>query len=164
MTKQEKANQKRLDNATKASSMTLKAQLNAVNTDAGYKLKSTDKDGKVTEYAITKREHLEQNLGMKPHMSKKGVCLGYTPATFDVAVVPELKEVGTDGKITANGKEVKKILIDGKVVRKVRGGNDKWGQSEVALVLDGKEAAEHTLEIRVTEEGKKFTVTAISLQ
>ena len=56
------------------------------------------------------------------------------------------------------------ILIDGKVVRKVRGGNDKWGQSEVALVLDGKEAAEHTLEIRVTEEGKKFTVTAISLQ
>ena len=56
------------------------------------------------------------------------------------------------------------ILIDGKVVRIVRGGNDKWGQSEVALVLDGKEAAEHTLEIRVTEEGKKFTVTAISLQ
>jgi len=101
MTKQEKANQKRLDNATKASSMTLKAQLNAVNTDAGYKLKSTDKDGKVTEYAITKREHLEQNLGMKPHMSKKGVCLGYTPATFDVAVVPELKEVGTDGKAKA---------------------------------------------------------------
>ena len=56
------------------------------------------------------------------------------------------------------------ILIDGKVVRTVRGANDKWGQSEVALVLDQQEAAEHTLEIRVTEEGKKFTVTAISLQ
>ena len=56
------------------------------------------------------------------------------------------------------------ILLDGKVVRKVRGGNDKWGQSEVVLILDDKEAKEHTLEIRVTEEGKKFTVTAIGLQ
>ena len=56
------------------------------------------------------------------------------------------------------------ILIDGKVVRTVRGGKDKWGQSEVVLVLDQQEAAEHTLEIRVTEEGKKFTVTAIGLQ
>ena len=56
------------------------------------------------------------------------------------------------------------ILIDGKVVRTVRGGKDKWGQSEVELVLDQQEAAEHTLEIRVTEEGKKFTITAISLQ
>lgn len=111
MTKQEKANQKRLDNATKASSMTLKAQLNAVNTDAGYKLKSTDKEGKVTEYAITKREHLEQNLGMKPHMSKKGVILGYTPATFDAAVVSELKEMGTDGKTKAY-----KVYVD-RVVR-----------------------------------------------
>lgn len=59
MTKQDVKMQKRLDNATKASSMTLKAQLNALNTDAGYKLKSTDKDGKTTELALTKREHLE---------------------------------------------------------------------------------------------------------
>ena len=101
MTQQEKSNQKRLDNATKASSMTLKAQLNALNTDAGYKLKSKDKDGNVTEYAITKREHLEQNLGMKPHMSKKGVVLGYTPATFYAAVDESLKEMGTDGKTKA---------------------------------------------------------------
>ncbi len=93
MTKTEKANQKRLDNATKASSMTLKAQLNALNTDAGYKLKSTDKEGKVTEYAITKREHLEQNLGMAPHYSKNGQCLGYTPATFYAAVDENLKDV-----------------------------------------------------------------------
>ncbi len=56
------------------------------------------------------------------------------------------------------------ILIDGKKVITVRGGEGKWGQSEVVLVLDEREAAEHTLEIRVTEEGKKFTVTAIGLQ
>ena len=30
--------------------------------------------------------------------------------------------------------------------------------------VDDSEAAEHTLEIRVTEEGKKFTVTAVGLQ
>lgn len=102
MTKQEKANQKRLDNAAKASSMTLKAQLNAVNTDAGYKLKSTDKEGKVTEYAITKREHLEQNLGMAPHYSKNGQCLGYTPATFYAAVDENLKDVNPiSGKTNA---------------------------------------------------------------
>ena len=56
------------------------------------------------------------------------------------------------------------ILIDGKVKQTVKGGEGKWGQSEVVLVLDDKEAAEHTLEIRVTEEGKKGTITAISLQ
>ncbi|MBR2660299.1 MAG: SGNH/GDSL hydrolase family protein [Clostridia bacterium] len=56
------------------------------------------------------------------------------------------------------------ILIDGKVKRTVRGGDGKWGQSEVILVLDEQEAAEHTLEIRVKEEGKKFTITAIGLQ
>ena len=32
------------------------------------------------------------------------------------------------------------------------------------LVLDDKEAAEHVLEIRVKEEGKKGTITAIGLQ
>ena len=56
------------------------------------------------------------------------------------------------------------ILVDGKVVKTVSGGAGKWGQSEVALALDAAEAAEHTLEIRVTEAGKKFTVTAIGLQ
>ena len=56
------------------------------------------------------------------------------------------------------------ILIDGEVKRTVKGGEGKWGQSEVILVLDSKEAAEHTLEIRVKEEGKKFTITAIGLQ
>ena len=56
------------------------------------------------------------------------------------------------------------ILIDGKVKRTVSGGEGKWGQSEVILVLDAKTAAEHTLEIRVKEEGKKCTITAIGLQ
>ena len=56
------------------------------------------------------------------------------------------------------------ILVDGEVKKTVKGGKDKWGQSEVVLVLDDKEAAEHTLEIRVKEEGKKGTITAIGLQ
>ena len=56
------------------------------------------------------------------------------------------------------------ILVDGRVVKTVKGGEGKWGQSEVVLILDDKEAAEHTLEIRVKEEGKKCTITAIGLQ
>ena len=56
------------------------------------------------------------------------------------------------------------ILIDGKKIMTVKGGEGKWGQSEVVLVLDEREAAEHILEIKVTEEGKEFTVTAIGLQ
>ena len=56
------------------------------------------------------------------------------------------------------------ILVDGKVIMAVKGGEGKWGQSEVVLVLDEKEPAEHTLEIRVKEEGKKCTITAIGLQ
>jgi len=56
------------------------------------------------------------------------------------------------------------ILVDGKVKMKLQGGPGKWGQSEVVLVLDAKEAAEHTIEIRVTEAGKKFTITAISVK
>ena len=56
------------------------------------------------------------------------------------------------------------ILVDGKVKRTVKGGEGKWGQSEVVLVLDDTEAAEHTLEIRVKESGKKGTITAIGLQ
>ena len=56
------------------------------------------------------------------------------------------------------------VLIDGRVVTTLRGGSGKWGQSEVVLVLDEQTAAEHTLEIRVTEEGKRVTITAIGLQ
>ena len=56
------------------------------------------------------------------------------------------------------------ILVDGRTVRTVKGGEGKWGQSEVVLALDDQEAAEHTLEIRVKEKGKKATITAIGLQ
>jgi lysophospholipase L1-like esterase len=56
------------------------------------------------------------------------------------------------------------ILVDGKVKATLKGGSGKWGQSEVVLILDGKEAAEHTVEIRVAEEGKRFTITAVSVQ
>ena len=45
----------------------------------------------------------------------------------------------------------------------LQGAPDKWGQSEVLLALDAKTAAEHRLEIRVRDPGKRFTVTAISV-
>lgn len=56
------------------------------------------------------------------------------------------------------------ILVDGKPVTTLQGNAEKWGQSEAVLILDQKKAAEHTVEIRVKDEGKKFTVTAIGLQ
>ena len=56
------------------------------------------------------------------------------------------------------------ILIDGRTVMTLKGGEGKWGQSEVVLVLDDSGAAKHTLEIRPKEEGKKFTITAIGLK
>ena len=56
------------------------------------------------------------------------------------------------------------VVMDGRTVMTLEGGEGKWGQSEVVLALDDSEAAEHTLEIRVTEEGKKFTITAVGLQ
>ena len=55
------------------------------------------------------------------------------------------------------------IYVDGKLKTTLRGGAGKWGQSEAVLILDEKEPAEHTVEICVTEEGKKFTVTAVSV-
>ena len=59
---------------------------------------------------------------------------------------------------------VAEVLVDGEIRATLKGGDGKWGQSEVALVLDEAEAAEHTVEIRVTERTKKFTVTAISVK
>ena len=56
------------------------------------------------------------------------------------------------------------VLVDGKVKATLKGSAGSWGQSEVVLVLDAAEAAEHTVEIRVTEEGKRFTVTAVSVR
>ena len=56
------------------------------------------------------------------------------------------------------------VLVDGEVKATLQGGAGKWGQSEVVLVLDETEAAEHTLEIRMKDEKKLFTITAISVQ
>lgn len=109
MTKQELSNEKRLNKAVVASSMTLKAQLNAINTDAGYKLQSKDKDGNVTEHQITKREQLSK-LGMEPKLSAKGVSLGYTPASFQEGVHESLKEVGLDGKVKYNYVYVDRVV------------------------------------------------------
>ncbi len=56
------------------------------------------------------------------------------------------------------------VYVDGKRATILRGGPGKWNQSEVALVLNGKNAAEHTVLIKVKEPGKKFTITAISVK
>ena len=55
------------------------------------------------------------------------------------------------------------ILVDGKVKRTLKGDSSKWGQSEVIMLWDAKEALPHTLEIRMAEgsENKRFTITAI---
>ena len=56
------------------------------------------------------------------------------------------------------------ILVDGKTVMTLKGGAGKWNQSEIVLPLDEAEAAEHTVEIRMTEKGKRFTITAIAIR
>ena len=55
------------------------------------------------------------------------------------------------------------ILVDGNVKRTLKGTSGSWGQSEVILLWDAKEAAEHTLEIRMANgsENRRFTITAI---
>ena len=57
------------------------------------------------------------------------------------------------------------VLVDGKVTATLFGGEGKWGQSEVVLAFSGKEAAEHTVEIRMAEgsENKKFTITCLGI-
>lgn len=111
MTKQELSNEKRLNKAVVASSMTLAAQLKALNHDAGYKLQlKSVKNGEVTITIaqVTKREQIAK-LGMQPKMSGKA-CLGYTPATFNAAVDESLKEYGTDGKVKANYVYVDRVV------------------------------------------------------
>lgn len=108
-TKKELAIEKRLNKAVVESSMTLKAQLNALNTDAGYNLKTKDSKGTITEHHVTKREQIAKN-GMQPKMTAKGACLGYTPATFNAAVDESLKEVGSDGRVKANYVYVDRVV------------------------------------------------------
>ena len=56
------------------------------------------------------------------------------------------------------------ILVDGKIVMTLKGGPGKWNQSEIVVPLDEPEAGEHTVEVRVTEKSKKFTITAIAVK
>ena len=65
---------------------------------------------------------------------------------------------------TANGFGSAEVLIDGKVVRTLTVPSGSWGQTEVTLVLNDKEAAEHTVEIRMAEDSlnKQFTVTCMA--
>ncbi len=55
------------------------------------------------------------------------------------------------------------IRVDGKVMKTLTGGTDKWGQSEVVLAYSAQESAEHTVEIamKAGDEQKKFTITCI---
>ncbi len=58
------------------------------------------------------------------------------------------------------------IVVDGKVKRTLKGGEGKWGQSEVVMIWDSRtEAEDHVLEIRMAEgsQEKRFTITAIGL-
>ena len=55
------------------------------------------------------------------------------------------------------------VYMDGRLVAVLEGGPGKWGQSEVLLALDARTPAEHRLEIRMKEQRKRFTVTAISV-
>ena len=53
------------------------------------------------------------------------------------------------------------VYVDGNKVMTVNGAGG-WGNSNVVLLIDEKEAAEHTVEIRMAEgqESKNFTIYA----
>lgn len=109
MTKQEKANEKRLNNAVINSSCTKQAQLKALSHECGYQLQTKDKDGNVTVYSVTKREQLSK-LGLEPKVTSKGAILGYTPAMYNEATDADLKYVGTDGKVKLNYVYVDRVV------------------------------------------------------
>ena len=95
----------------------------------------------------------------------KNFCHGTTSGTEPMKVTGVFRKCLIAWKAASEATYgTAEILVDGKTRMTLKGGNGKWGQSEVVLVLDDKEAAEHTVEIRVTEEGKRFTITAISVQ
>jgi hypothetical protein len=125
MTKQEKANEKRLNNAVINSSCTKPAQLKALSHECGYQLQAKDSDGNVTTYSVTKREQLSK-LGLEPKVTSKGAILGYTPAMYNDATDADLKVIGTDGKVKANYVYVDRVM-------KVSVGNDATGWKEESL-------------------------------
>ena len=95
----------------------------------------------------------------------KNFCHGTTSGTEPMKVTGVFRKCLIAWKAASESTYgTAEILVDGKVKATLKGGSGKWGQSEVVLVLDEKDAAEHTVEIRVVEEGKRFTITAISVQ
>ena len=95
----------------------------------------------------------------------KNFCHGVSSGTEPMKITGVFRKCLVAWKAAAESTYgTAEILVDGKLVQRLTGGNGKWGQSEVVLVLDQPDAAEHTVEIRVTEEGKRFTVTAISVE
>ena len=95
----------------------------------------------------------------------KNFCHGTTSGTEPMTITGVFSKCLIAWK--AAGEDVygsAEIWVDGVKKTTLKGGNGKWGQSEVVLVLDEKEAAEHTVEIRAVEEGKRFTVTAVSVR
>ena len=101
MTQQEKANEKRLNQAVINNSCTKQAQLKALSNDLKKQLESVDKDGNVTIYTLQKYQQVAK-YGLLPKMTSKGVILGYTVGMYNDATDADLKVIGTDGKVKAN--------------------------------------------------------------
>lgn len=125
MTKQELANEKRLNNAVINHSCTKQAQLKALSHKVKDQLTSKDKDGNVTFYAVTKMEQMSK-LNLHGKFTKSGAFIGYGPAEYNNATDEDLKVIGTDGKVKAN------YVYTERVVR-VSVGNDATGWSEESL-------------------------------
>lgn len=125
MTKTEKANEKRLNNAVINNSCTKQAQLKALSNDLKKSLESKDKDGNVTVYDVPKYQQIAK-YGLLPKVTSKGAILGYTPAMYNDATDADLKTIGADGKVKENF-----VYVD-RVVR-VTVGNDATGLKEESL-------------------------------
>lgn len=101
--KTNKKNEKRMTKAAVANSCTLAAQLKAIWHEHEKELTSTDANGKVTAYGVTKMAHMA-SLGMEPHYvgtGDKKKCTGYTPAEFNKGVADELLLKNDSGKVMA---------------------------------------------------------------
>ena len=128
---------------------------------------------KETEFAVSRGSFIADDTNAYSNLPVGRVCgpnfCHINPAAQDpITVSGHFKKALIAWLASGNASYgAAEILLDGQVVRTVKGAPDKWGQSEVILALDDddKEAAFHTLEIRMTEETQnlRFTITAIGL-
>lgn len=125
MTKQEIANEKRLNKAVINNSCTKLAQLKALSNDLKKELESKDGKGNVTVYSVMKYQQIAK-YGLLPKMTAKGAILGYTPAMYNDATDADLKTIGASGKVVENF-----VYVD-RVVR-VTVGNDATGLKDESL-------------------------------